>query len=147
MLKSNFMSKYIYRVHSAIIFLLILSCCQSQNESFSGVYTLSNTKNTIDTLVLFYDSKNDSSKGITRKNNFRQIIYDKKTKKLLVNNSGKWYIKGKKIEFINFYINYDNDVKIYSYSQESINSNLGSFGTISIGNKILLDDEHMYIKR
>lgn len=141
------MSKYIYRVHNVLIFLLFLSSCNNINESFAGVYTLSNTKNTIDTLVLFYDSKNDSTQGITRKNNFRQIIYDRNTKKLLVNNSGKWYVKGKKIEFINFYINYDNDVKTYSYSQESINSNLGSFGTISIGSKILLDDEHLYIKR
>lgn len=83
------------------ILIIVISSCNYSKEDLIGTYVKTPSINTIDTLFLYKD------------NRYKQKIYFK-TGELFGLNENKWSINEKRIDFIDFYLNYDFDLNDYS---------------------------------
>ena len=125
----------------------LLSNCTFSVENIKGTYVLSKSNYIIDTLILYKDTIYKDVLNSKEAFRFKQKFYNKNTGKLIFENSGKWWLNGKRIEFLDFYFNYDNDPLNYSYSQESIKSALTIFSTELDNKGNILLDKNVYYKK
>jgi hypothetical protein len=77
---------------------------------------------------------------------YKQVLYDKKTRKLLFENKEIWWMKDGRLELMNFYFDTDNNPNNYSYSKETIKDAVIFFSTEFIGKDIIVD-KGVYYRR
>lgn len=128
-----------------ILGLLLLNCfgCRTEEDVF-GVYVKQPSDYTIDSLFLIELEQGNINSNITSYK-YSQKLYDKLERKLLLENSGRWYLRHGGITFENFFWHNDSS-PLDSLSKINLWRSVLSYGTTFNGSQITIDDGVYYNK-
>jgi hypothetical protein len=122
-----------------LIIAIALSSCNPSVEDLAGIYVKSPSENTVDSLFLYTDTILPYQIMGNAVFTYKQVLYDKTTLQPLLVNRGTWYTTGSRLNFNHFYFDLDEDPMDFSYSKESLENTVISFGTETAGKDIILD--------
>lgn len=129
-----------------LIFSLFILGCNKSEKEVSGIYVKYPSVHIVDSLFIYSDSTQSTEVHNCKVYKYKQVLYDKKTMKLLFENKENWWMKDGKLELMNFYFDVDNNPNNYSYSKENIKGAVIFFSTELDGEDIIVDKDVYYRK-
>lgn len=122
-----------------ITLLSLVSSCEKFENNIEGTYIKVPSINTIDSLFIYSDSLQPTQIHERKVFKYKQVLYSKKTNKLLLINNGTWWLDGEKIELMNFYFDADNNSNEHSFYKGAIENSVILFSTEMDGENIIVE--------
>ncbi|WP_339718054.1 hypothetical protein [Cyclobacterium amurskyense] len=126
--------------------LLFLISCNPSESDVAGTYVKQASIHTIDSLFIYVNSLQSTKVHNRKVFKYKQVLYNKRTKELLFENNGTWWLDNEQVELMHFYFDADNNSDERSYTKEALENAVTLFSTELDGENIIVEKGVFYKK-